>query len=54
MKRQPTAAFFNEEFDNSGRSCTGRGVRIFFWTILVVLTLSLSFLCILLDSCRPR
>ena len=31
-----------------------RGVRIFFWTILVVLTLSLSFLCILLDSCRPR
>ena len=30
------------------------GVRIFFWTILVVLTLSLSFLCILLDSCRPR
>ena len=50
MKRQPTAAFFNEEFDNSGR----RGVRIFFWTILVVLTLSLSFLCILLDSCRPR
>lgn len=51
MKRQPTAAFFNEEFDNSGRSW---GVRIFFWTILVVLTLSLSFLCILLDSCRPR
>ena len=32
----------------------GKGVRIFFWTILVVLTLSLSFLCILLDSCRPR
>ena len=32
----------------------GMGVRIFFWTILVVLTLSLSFLCILLDSCRPR
>ena len=31
-----------------------QGVRIFFWTILVVLTLSLSFLCILLDSCRPR
>lgn len=31
-----------------------KGVRIFFWTILVVLTLSLSFLCILLDSCRPR
>ena len=30
------------------------GVRIFFWTILVVLTLSLSSLCILLDSCRPR
>ena len=30
------------------------GVRIFFWTILVVLTLSLSFLCILQDSCRPR
>ena len=34
--------------------CVGMGVRIFFWTILVVLTLSLSFLCILLDSCRPR
>lgn len=33
---------------------SGLGVRIFFWTILVVLTLSLSFLCILLDSCRPR
>ena len=32
----------------------GEGVRIFFWTILVVLTLSLSSLCILLDSCRPR
>ena len=32
----------------------GLGVRIFFWTILVVLTLSLSSLCILLDSCRPR
>ena len=30
------------------------GVRIFFWTILVVLTLSLSSLCMLLDSCGPR
>jgi len=26
MKRQPTAAFFNEEFDNSGRSCGGADI----------------------------
>ena len=36
------------------RNAVASGVRIFFWTILVVLTLSLSSLCILLDSCRPR
>ncbi len=29
MKRQPTAAFFNEEFDNSGRSW---GTRTKSWT----------------------
>ena len=42
--------------EGAGEGCGegGLGVRIFFWTILVVLTLSLSFLCILLDSCRPR
>lgn len=38
----------------SGIDVVIRGCGYFFWTILVVLTLSLSFLCILLDSCRPR
>mgnify|MGYP000051705837 CR=1 FL=1 len=42
------------DYRQIGSSHHEMGVRIFFWTILVVLTLSLSFLCILLDSCRPR
>ena len=47
-------SFARNKRKSSALICLKPGVRIFFWTILVVLTLSLSFLCILLDSCRPR